>query len=180
MTQLAARKGIAERALEFTILTAARTAETIGAVWSEIDLDAKIWTIPAERMKADREHRVPLSGPAIAILRALPRKSDFVFPGRLEGRPLGHSELHKVLQRVRAGLTVHGLRSTFRDWAAERTAYPNHVVEMALAHAVGSAVEKAYRRGDLFAKRSHLMADWAKFCTTPQRDATVTPLHGRG
>jgi integrase len=167
MAALAEREGIAARALEFTILTAARTGEVIGATWDEIDLKEKVWTVPAGRIKGGREHRVPLSAPALEILKALPREENnpFVFIGpRACG--LSNMAMASVLSRMGRDETVHGFRSTFRDWAAERTAYPNHVVEMALAHVVGDKVEAAYRRGDLFAKRARLMADWAKFCAT--------------
>jgi integrase len=168
MAQLAAREGIAARALEFAILTASRTGEIIGSRWSEIDLDAKLWTIPAVRMKANKEHRVPLSGRSLEILKALPREEGFVFPGGRKGVPISNMAMAGVLKRMdRLEITVHGFRSTFRDWAAERTGYPNHVVEMALAHVIGNKVEAAYRRGDLFEKRRKLMTDWATYCATP-------------
>jgi integrase len=180
MAQLATCEGIAARALEFTILTAARNGETIGARWSEIDLKEKTWTILAARMKAKKDHRVPLCDRVIAILKALPRESDFVFLGKSKGRALGHSGMRQQLKRMqRADITVHGFRSTFRDWAAERTGYANHVIEMALAHTIGSAVEAAYRRGDLFEKRRKLMDAWTAFCMTPQRVATVTPIRAQ-
>jgi integrase len=180
MSELRAREGVAARALEFTILTVARTGETIGAMWHEIDLKEKIWTIPAGRMKASKEHRVPLSNRALEILRALPRekKNPFVFIGSRKGG-LSNMAMASVLGRIgRDDITVHGFRSTFRDWAAERTAYPNHVVEMALAHVIGDKVEAAYRRGDLFAKRLRLIADWAKFVITKpaSTSAKVVPL----
>jgi integrase len=160
---LTKREGVAARALEFTILTAARTGEVIGARWEEIDTAAKLWTVPAGRIKGGREHRVPLSDRVLDVLRALPteRGNDFVFIGP-------NMALAAVLKRMaRDDITVHGFRSTFRDWAAERTNYPNHVVEMALAHVVGNKVEAAYRRGDLFDKRRRLMGEWARYCTTP-------------
>lgn len=166
---LGKREGSAARALEFTILTAARTSETIGAKWGEIDLKEKVWTIPAGRMKASREHRVPLSDRALSLLRDLPseRHNDHVFFGPSKGAGLSNMAMASVLKRMgRASITVHGFRSTFRDWAAERTNYPNHVVEMALAHVIGDKVEAAYRRGDLFEKRRKLMAEWAKYCIT--------------
>jgi integrase len=165
MAALKLRAGTAARCLEFTILTAARTGEALKATWGEIDLKGKVWTIPAGRMKGGREHRAPL--PAIEIIGALPREDDneFVFIGpRAQG--LSNMAMAKVLTRMGQVITVHGFRSSFRDWAAERTAYPNHVVEMALAHVIGDKVEAAYRRGDLFTKRVRLMADWAKFCST--------------
>ena len=150
----------AARALELTILRATRTSETLNAVWSEFDLDRKLWTIPADRMKADREHRIPLSDRAVAIVRAMQkvRCSDFVFPGAKRGRPLSNMAMLLMLRRMKRGdLTAHGFRSSFRDWAAEETNYQNHVIEMALAHAIGDKVEAAYRRGDLFEKRRQLM-----------------------
>lgn len=175
MTELATREGIAARALEFTILNASRTGEVIASRWSEIDLDAKLWTIPAGRMKAKKEHRVPLTSRSVEILKALPREGEFVFPGGRKGVPISNMAMAEVLKRMgRLDITVHGFRSTFRDWAAERTAYPNHVVEMALAHVVGNKVEAAYRRGDLFAKRARLMADWAKYCMTRPIDAAAS------
>jgi integrase len=179
--QLRERRGIAARALEFLILTAARTGEVTGARWSEIDLDARVWTIPAARMKAKKDHRVPLSDRALEILRALPREADFVFIGDEAG--LSHSAMDQVRKRMgRRDFVVHGFRSTFRDWAAERTSYPNHVVEMALAHTIGNKVEAAYRRGDLFDKRRKLMADWARYCVTKPMTGTgtgtVVPIRG--
>jgi integrase len=165
MAELRTRPGSAARALEFTILTAARTGETIGARWNEIDFDAATWTIPAERMKAAKEHRVALSTRAIELLRELPTEADnpFVFLGASAG--LGSTAMAQALKRMgRNDITVHGFRSTFRDWAAETTHYPNHVVEMALAHIIGDKVEAAYRRGDLFAKRAQLMQAWADYC----------------
>lgn len=179
MAQLANREGMAARALEFTILTAARTSETIGARWSEIDLDAKLWTIPPERMKAKKEHRVPLSDRTIVILKSLSREADYLFVGARKNTSISNMAMAELLKRMdRTGITVHGFRSTFRDWAAERTAFPNHIVEMALAHVIGNKVEAAYRRGDLIAKRARLMADWARYCATKPADAAknVTPL----
>jgi integrase len=169
MLALTQREGIAARALEFTIMTAARTGEVIGATWSEIDLVAMVWIIPAKRMKGGREHRVPLSDPVLRILKSLPHEegNSYVFIG-LRGCSLSNMAMAALLKRMgRNDITVHGFRSTFRDFAAERTNYPNHVVEMALAHVIGDKVEAAYRRGDLFEKRQRLMAEWAKYCTTP-------------
>ncbi len=174
--------GTAARALEFTILTAARTGETIGAKWAEIDMAEKVWIVPAERMKAGREHRVPLSPRAIAILQGMKPAGDsegehdqaeaFVFPGSKRGKPLSNMALLMLLRRMgHDDLTAHGFRSTFRDWAAERTNFPSEVAEMALAHAVGDKVEAAYRRGDLFERRRRIMAEWAKFCGTPNPKA---------
>jgi integrase len=179
VSQLRGREGIAARALEFLILTAARTSETTGARWSEIDLAGKVWRVPAERMKTGKEHRVPLCDRALEILRAVPREAEFVFPGARKGGPLGHDTLDQVRKRMgRRDCTIHGFRSTFRDWAAETTSHANHVIEMALAHAIGSKVEAAYRRGDLFEQRKRLMADWGRYVAAPPADAAakVTPL----
>ena len=154
------------RRLEFTILTAARTSETIGAKWSEIDLKAATWTIPASRIKAAREHRVPLSPATLTLLKvqAKIRQGDFVFAGRRPGRGLSNMAMANLLKRMkRQDITVHGFRATFKNWCSEQTNYPNEVSEMALAHAVGDKVEAAYRRGDLLAKRADLMKDWATF-----------------
>ncbi|MEI7610279.1 MAG: integrase arm-type DNA-binding domain-containing protein [Rhodospirillaceae bacterium] len=180
MAELRIRDAIAARALEFTILTAARTGEVIGALWDEIDMDGATWTIPGERMKAGKEHRVPLSEPALAILRTMSehRLSDFVFPSE-RGTAMSNMSMLMLLRRMkRKDLTAHGFRSSFRDWAAERTAYPSEVVEMALAHTVGNKVEAAYRRGDLFDKRARLMSDWAAYCNAAPMVAggVVVPL----
>jgi integrase len=167
--QLHQQEGIAAKCLEFTILTAARTGETIGATWDEIDLTAKTWTIPAIRMKAEREHRVPLSSPALSILMQMEtiRLNEYVFPSNKKG--LSNMAMLTLLKRMkRNDITVHGFRSTFRDWAAESTSYPGEVVEMALAHAIKNLTEAAYRRGDLMEKRSKLMEEWARNCTTPK------------
>jgi integrase len=184
MTLLRQRDGVAAKALEFTILTAARTGEVIGAKWDEIDLDAATLTVPAGRMKGGREHKAPLSERAVELLKALPTEADnsFVFLGPRAGSGLSSMALAAVLRRMGHGhVTVHGFRSSFRDWAAECTNYPNHVVEMALAHAVGNAVEAAYRRGDLLAKRRALAETWSKYCTSrPTAGAKIVPIGGRG
>ena len=166
MTDLRKRDGIAARALEFTTLTASRTNEAINAIWPEFDFVKKVWTIPAERMKGKREHRVPLSDCVLDILKSLPHEtgSQFVFLGGRKGKPLSNMAMLKLMQELRPGFVPHGLRSTFRDWAAEETAYPNHVVEMALAHAIENKSQFAYRRGELLMKRARLMGDWAKNC----------------
>ncbi len=181
MAELRRQDGSSFRALEFTILAATRTGETIGARWPEIDDGNGVWTVPAERMKgARRAHRVPLAARAIQILAELPSEGDYIFPGGREGKPLSNMAMLKALERMgRGDLTVHGFRSTFRDWAAEQTAFPNFVAEMALAHAVGDRVEAAYRRGDLFAKRAKLMQAWAGYCTAPARKVAATPIRGR-
>jgi integrase len=163
------REGNGARALEFTILTAVRTGEAIRATWAEFDFSAKTWTIPGERTKSGREHKVPLCDRAISIVKALPREAgcEFVFIGDVAGQHLSNMTMLAQLARMgRSDLTVHGFRSTFRDWAAECTNYPNHVVEMALGHVVGDKVEAAYRRGDLFAKRQRLMREWERYCAT--------------
>ena len=168
MPDLRAREGNTARALEFTILTAARVSEVLGARWDEVSGD--VWTIPASRMKGRREHRVPLSTHALGLLKALPRTSEYVFPGA-RGQ-IANNGPRKLLRRMgRSDITVHGFRSSFRDWAAETTHYPNHVVEMALAHAIPNAVEAAYRRGDLFEKRRKLMEAWAAYCAKIETDA---------
>jgi integrase len=165
MSELRARKGVSARALEFTILTAARTGEVIGAKWSEIDVQKGLWTIPAGRMKAGREHRIPLSDRAIDALADLPREADFVFIGARSGKPLSNMAMLELMRDIRGkGATVHGFRSTFRDWAAEQTSYPNELCEIALAHAVSDKTEAAYRRGDMMEKRRRLMTDWAAYC----------------
>jgi integrase len=183
MDALRQQDGVAARALEFLILTATRSGETRGANWGEIELDARTWTIPANRMKTGKEHRVPLSDAALGVLTAMQAirhsDSDLVFPGR-QGR-LPDAALFALLRRMnRADVTAHGFRSSFRDWAAERTNYENHVVEMALAHAIPNAVEAAYRRGDLFEKRVRLMNDWARYCSEPSAvPSAVVPIGRR-
>jgi integrase len=175
IADLRKQKGIAARALEFAILTAARTGEVIGAKWDEID--GKTWTVPAGRMKASRLHKVPLSDRAIEILSEVHTEegNGHVFIGPSNGAGLSNMAMAGVLKRMkRDDTTVHGFRSTFRDWAAETTNFPNHVVEQALAHVIGDKVEAAYRRGDLFAKRKALMDAWAAFCAKPPGD--VIPL----
>jgi integrase len=165
MGGLRTKHGTSARALEFTIITAVRTGEAIGATWSEIDLGTKVWTIPPERMKAGREHRIPLSDRAIAVLETLPREGEYVFAGARESKPLSNMAMLELVRGMRGkGATVHGFRSTFRDWAAETTAYPHEMCEIALAHAVGNKVEAAYRRGDMMEKRRRLMSDWAAYC----------------
>jgi integrase len=168
LTRLRMVDAIASRALEFTVLTAARSAEVFGARWSEIEigLDGGLWTIPAERMKSGRAHRIPLSPPAAAILRRLWRRRtcDVIFESPRGGRPLSHVSMQKVLDRLGVlDATVHGFRSAFRDWAGNDTDFPREVCEAALAHAVGDKAEQAYRRGDALEKRRALMAAWAEY-----------------
>jgi integrase len=173
MAELRAREGTAARALEFAILTAARTGEVIGARPDEVDFEKALWTVPAARMKAGREHRVPLSPCALAIAKTQPAGL-FLFAGGKEKQGLSDMALLEVLRRMGCdGLTVHGFRSTFRDWASERTSYPREVCEMALAHAISDKVEAAYRRGDLFDKRRKLMLEWEKFCELPKVSGKV-------
>lgn len=178
MQQLRNDKGVAARALELTILTAARTNEVIQARWSEIDLDLKTWTVPAERMKSKRAHRVPLSDAAVAALKAVKGRSKrYVFPGHKRGSHLSNAAMMQVLKRLeRIGITVHGFRSTFRAWCAESTKYSADVAEMALAHTLRDKTEAAYRRGDLFEKRARLMADWSRFCSKPAESAAVVSI----
>ncbi len=179
MSELRQQEGVAARALEFAILTAARTGEVIGARWDEFNLAEHLWTIPADRMKAGKEHRVPLSDAALAIVEQMAtiRSGDFVFPGGRANRPLSNMAFLMLLRRIgRGDLTAHGFRSSFRDWAAERTSFPAEVAEMALAHAVADKVEAAYRRGDLFQKRRQLADAWAKFCAAPAPAGRVVPM----
>jgi integrase len=177
--------GTAARALEFCILTAARTTEVREATWTEFDVQRGIWTIPAERMKAKREHRVPLSERALALLDEMRGLSDsWIFPSPNEKKPLSENALLAVLNRMDVDATTHGFRSSFRDWAAETTNFPREVVEMALAHTIRDKTEAAYRRGDLFEKRAELMRQWAAYLNTPKAEgSSVIPMrrrHARG
>jgi integrase len=180
MIDLRARESIASRALEFAILTAARTGEVLGGRWSEIDIDARTWTVPEGRMKAGRQHRVSLSDAAIFVLNHMlqhRRDDDLLFPGLRRGKPLSNMALLAVLRRMkRNDLTTHGFRATFKTWAAERTNFAREVVEAALAHVTGDKVEAAYQRGDLFDKRQKLMDAWAQFCTKGPISAEVVPM----
>jgi integrase len=172
MKTLRAEEGIAARALEFLILTATRTNEVIGATWNEFDIKAGVWIIPAERMKMRKEHRVPLSKRAVEIIEAQRsvQQSNYVFAGARYGQPLSNMAMLQLLERMkRSDITVHGFRSTFRDWAGETTHYPREVCEAALAHGIKDKAEAAYARGDLFVKRAALMEDWAKFAMKHQR-----------
>jgi integrase len=168
MAELRLDTNIAARALELLILTATRSGEVLQAKWDEIDLPSRLWTVPAERTKSGRVHRVPLSDMAMAVLERMAaiRLNDYVLPGRRG--PLARTAMFDQLRKMgRADLTTHGFRSTFRDWCAERTNFPREVAEMALAHTVGDAVERAYQRSDLFAKRRQLADAWARFCAGP-------------
>jgi integrase len=186
LANLRAQEGVAARALEFLILTAARTGEAIGARWNEVDFLDKTWTVPPSRMKAHREHRVPLSPRALAILsemqaaRAGDASDGFVFPGRRPATPLSNMAFLMLLRRMGYGeLTAHGFRATFKTWASERTSFQNEIIESSLAHVTGGKVEQAYMRGDLFEKRRRLMVQWATFATAALAQAprsNVTPL----
>ncbi|MDO9094002.1 MAG: integrase arm-type DNA-binding domain-containing protein [Rubrivivax sp.] len=180
MARLRSAEGMGARALEFAILTAARSGEVRGATWAEIDADAKVWTVPGARMKAGKEHRVPLSDAALALLAALPQgKPDALVFRAPRGGALSDMTLTAVLRRMDVPAVPHGFRSTFRDWASERTSYPSDAAEMALAHAIADKVEAAYRRGDLFEKRRLMMADWAQFLAHAERPAQVLPLKAK-
>lgn len=165
LRRVRASEAMAARCLEFTILTASRTSEALGATWGEVDLDGEVWTVPAVRMKVSVEHRVPLSSAAMTLLRRLHalRSSDFIFPGQKDGQPLSNMAMAMLLRRLAADVTVHGFRSAFRDWCGEETAFPREVAEQALAHSVGSEVERAYRRGDALKKRRDLMEAWSRY-----------------
>jgi integrase len=180
MQDLRTRPSVGARALEFAILTAARSNEVNQARWSEIDFDSRTWTIPSDRMKANKEHRVPLSDAAMSILQQLydTRSGEFVF-SFTGGNPISGATMRMLMGIMGYGhVTQHGFRSTFRDWAAEQTSYSSEVIEMALAHTIVSKVEAAYRRGDLFEKRRRLMDEWARFCERPATSATVVPIRG--
>ncbi len=179
MAELAGRNGVAALALQFLILTAARSGEIRGARWSEIDLENGVWTIPGARMKAKKDHRVPLTAESLAVLDAARRlDQDLVFPGQRHGKPMSDMTLTAVLRRMGRGqFTAHGFRSTFRDWAAERTNAPREIAELCLAHFVGNAVERAYRRSDLFDKRRQLLETWTRWCCPASAD--VIAIGGR-
>jgi integrase len=183
LARLRGRDTVGAMALEFCVLTAARAGEVLGARWSEIDLDAGVWTIPAERMKARIEHRVPLSDRAVEILDKvkLLRTSEFVFPGQRPNKPSSHITLRHQLQVLGVdGATVHGFRSSFRDWAGNETPFPREIAEQALAHVIGDRAEQAYRRGDALAKRRDLMDAWARHCEPRGADgATIIELSAR-
>ncbi|SRR6266536_5873925 len=179
VTQLRAVGSSAARALEFAIMTGTRSAEVLGAKWPELDLDAGVWTVPADRTKSHRELRVPLSSAALAVLEAAAkvRRDGFVFPGRIDGKGLGHNAMLQVIAALGYGTTVHGMRACFRTWTAERTGFPREIAEAALGHAVGSETERSYQRGELLEKRRDLMEKWAVFCATPfASTGKVTPI----
>jgi integrase len=176
--RLRERDAVAALALEFAILTAARSGEVLGVRWREIDFEVRVWTIPPERMKAAREHRVPLSERAVAILNKMnkARIGDHVFPGTVRGRSLSVSSMDMVLRRIGEDVTVHGFRSSFRDWAGNETNFSRELAEAALAHVVGDKAEQAYRRSDALEKRRKLMDAWAAYCAPSSVDEKVTPL----
>jgi integrase len=173
MGELRTRPGTAARALEFLVLCASRSGEVLGARWSEIDIDQKIWTIPAARMKADKDHTVPLATAALKILAGQSRNSEFVFAAPRSGRAMERHALADVMKAMERHETVHGFRSSFSDWAADNTAFPQEVRQQALAHAIPNKVEAAYRRGALLEKRRRLMADWATFCAALVGDVVL-------
>jgi integrase len=184
IAELREREATSARALEFLILTAARTGEVIGADWREIDLERRLWTIPAERMKANREHRVPLTNRAIELLGSPPDpRQGPIFTARGKGEPLSNMAFSQTLKRMgRIGITGHGFRSTFRDWVAEKTEFPNELAEMALAHTVSDKVEAAYRRGDMFERRRVLLEAWMHYCVKSEavNDRPIEPIPNEG
>lgn len=180
IAELRKYEGIAPRAVEFLILTGLRSGSVRGARWAEIDFGNRVWTVPGTRMKHGKEFRVPLSSAALALLNNMPRSSEFVFPGRKADRPQSDMTLTAVLRRMgRDDITIHGFRSTFRDWCSESltNSFPHEVIEQALAHTLPNKVEAAYRRGDLLAKRAMLMQTWADYCEAVPSMATVSTLH---
>jgi integrase len=182
MAELRQRTAISAKGLEFLILTATRTSEVMGSTWDEIDMDKAIWIIPADRTKTEMEYRIPLSDDALAVLKEMKeiQVSGYVFPGQADQRPMSNMAFLMLLKRMgHSDLTAHGFRSCFRDWAAERTKYPHEMAEMALGHAIGSKVEAAYRRGDLFEKRCRMMNDWATYTAMPPIAGNVTTLASR-
>jgi integrase len=177
MRHLDADEGVAALALRFLILTAARSGEVRSMTWGEVDLDSAIWTVPGERMKAGLPHRVPLSEPALAVLQTVRGlDSQLVFPGQKRGQPMHDMTISAPFKRIGVDVTVHGFRSSFRDWAAERTSVPREIAEMCLAHEVGNAVERSYLRSDLFDKRRDLMDQWARFCLSAGSKGDVVEL----
>ena len=178
MAELRARPDMTARALELAILTAARPGEVLGMKWSEIDLGAGLWTVPGERMKSGRPHRVPLSGRAVELLASLPREGELVFLGRRTGRKPHPMVLMLLLQRMGHSVTAHGFRASFKTWASERTNYPRELIEAALAHVIGDAAEQAYSRGDMLAKRRQLMEAWTDYCGRPSVAGDVVPIRG--
>ena len=175
MAQLRQTQGMSAKCLEWLILTATRSNEAREATWAEIDVQGAAWTIPAVRMKAGREHRIPLSATALKLLQAMPRfeGTDLIFPGRDTEKPLSDMSMTLVMRRMKVDAVPHGFRSTFVDWAAERTSYPPELREMALAHTLGDKTQAAYQRGDLFERRRALMSDWAAYIDTPPTSGNI-------
>jgi integrase len=181
LARLRERESMAAMALEFLILTAARSGEVLGARWAEIDLVAKVWTVPGDRMKAGRQHRVPLSPPTLEIIERLAegKIGEFIFPGQRPGRPLSGMALEMVLRRMKAGgVTVHGFRSSFRDWSGDCTSFPREICEAALAHVAGDMTERAYRRSDALEQRRELMSAWARYLANNAQPNIIT-IDGR-
>jgi integrase len=181
IAKLRKREATSALALELSILTAARSGEILGMRWPEIDLDKKIWTVPANRMKAGREHRVPLATRAVAILRQLEKLStgEFVFAGQVRNKPLSNMAMEMILRRMEIeGATAHGFRSSFRDWAGNVSNFPREIVETALAHVIGDKAEQAYRRSDALEKRRRLMDAWAAYCE-PSNSNNIVQLANR-
>jgi len=179
MAKLREVDSMAARALELQILTATRPGEVVGATWSEFDLKGKVWVIPAERMKANKEHTIPLSPQAVKLLKEIPRVTEFVFPGVKLDKCMTTAAAMNLLKKIEPGITAHGFRSTFRDWAADQTGYAREVIEHALAHQLKDKAEAAYFRSDMIEKRTRLMNDWAKFCDfIPAETDNVTPIRG--
>jgi integrase len=176
LVDLRERPEISARALEFLILTAARPNESLGARWSETDLKEAIWSVPGERMKGGRSHRVPLSGRAVELLAHLPLEGEYVFPGRVSGSRPDLTVMKTLLRRMGQGVTAHGFRATFKTWASERTNYPREIIEAALAHIIGDAAEQAYSRGDMLARRRQLMESWAEYCSRRNVEADIVPI----
>lgn len=180
MVRLRAVEALAGRAMELAILTAARSGEVLGARWPEFDLDEAVWIVPPERMKGGREHRVPLPKQAATMLRKLheTRQQDehYVFPGQKRGKPLSSMAMEMLLRRLKVDVTVHGFRSSFRDWAGDSTSFPREIAEAALAHAIGDATEAAYRRSDALARRRKLMDAWAAYLDAPKASAKIIPM----
>ena len=177
MSRMEMVEGMGALALRFLILTAARSGEVRGATWAEIDAQSRQWTIPADRMKADAEHRIPLSDAALAVLDSVRGLDpEHLFTSSRRGRPLSNTTLARVLKQLDCPATTHGMRSTFRDWAEEMTGFPREVKEAALAHAVKDKTERAYRRGDLFKKRRKLMDQWGRFCISAGSKGSVVEL----
>ncbi|MER8570630.1 integrase arm-type DNA-binding domain-containing protein [Mesorhizobium sp. M1338] len=183
MQRLREASGMDAKALEFTILTAARSGETVGATWDEIDFEQKVWTVPASRIKAGRRHEVPLSPRAVALLRLVPKRNDnpYVFPGQRKGKPISAASMEMLLRRweLKDQTTIHGFRSSFRDWVGDCTDFPREVAEAALAHVIGDKAEQAYRRGTALERRRKLMTAWADFLASGDGKDKVIPLDGR-